>query len=95
MHTTAFGLLEGPPNNYGAACLKIVQKLCDNLPHVVLAAHGEEQIQAAPPDRDIRVLQAVDDALPVPAQRILSCDYMPDAWLCTADMMDLCCVQRV
>jgi hypothetical protein len=50
------------------ACLQVTQELGHDLAYIALVAHGKEQVQAAPPDGDVRVLQAVDDALSVPAR---------------------------
>ena len=46
--------------------LEVGEQLANYLARIAVVAHRKQQVQAAAPDADIRILQAVDDALPVP-----------------------------
>jgi len=47
--------------------LQVLQQLIHNVTHVLVVAHGEQQVQASPPDADVSVLQRSHDALLMPA----------------------------
>lgn len=47
--------------------LQVLQQLIHNVTHVLVVAHGEQQVQASPPDADVCVLQRSDNALLMPA----------------------------
>ncbi len=53
---------------HGEVCnLQVLQQLVHNVAHVLVVAHGEQQVQASPPDADVSVLQCRHDALLMPA----------------------------
>jgi len=47
--------------------LQVLQQLIHNVAHVLVVAHGEEQVQASPPDADVCILQRSHNALLMPA----------------------------
>lgn len=46
--------------------LEIREQLANNLARITVIAHRKQKVQAAAPYANIRILQAVNDALPVP-----------------------------
>jgi len=47
--------------------LQVLQQLIHDVAHVLVVAHGEEQVQASPPDADVCILQRSHNALLMPA----------------------------
>ncbi len=59
---------------HGEVCnLQVLQQLVHNVTHILVVAHGEQQVQASPPDADVSVLQRSHDAflMPAPSSRAL------------------------
>ena len=47
--------------------LQVLEQLINNVAHVLVVAHGEQQVQTAPPDADVWILQRGHNALLMPA----------------------------
>lgn len=47
--------------------LQVLQQLIHDVAHILVVAHGEQQVQASPPDADVSVLQCSYNALLMPA----------------------------
>ncbi len=49
--------------------LQVLEQLINNVTHVLVVAHGEEQVQAPPPNADVCILQCGHYALLMPVQQ--------------------------
>ncbi len=49
--------------------LQVLQQLIHNVSHVLVVAHGEEQVQTTPPDADVSILQRGHNALLMPVSK--------------------------
>lgn len=48
--------------------LQVLEQLVHNVAHVLVVAHGEEQVQAATPDADVWILQCGYNAFLMPEE---------------------------
>ncbi len=73
--------------------LQVLQQLVHNVTYVLVVAHGEQQVQASPPDADVSVLQRSHDALlmPAPSSRVQLSGQRMDRFLDNTWRETQCC----